>query len=183
MKTIIISQPKSGTFLCANLLTLFGITFNGVFLSETRKQVYDLKNIDNKTPVSSQINLKKSLKQVSKNEVVVSHLMYTSKNIEAVKEFKKIFVYRDREEIQASWDNWAKIIGKRPAKIGYDLQRMLFWKNEKCFCLSFSDMIEINEKKLDELQVYLFGEVKYNSEEAMRKALEMDSLTKARNNE
>ena len=47
------------------------------------------------------------------------------------------------------------------------------------FHIEFKDMIEINVEKIDALQVYLFGSVITDSAEAMRKALNEETLTKS----
>lgn len=50
---------------------------------------------------------------------------------------------------------------------------------EDVFVLPFKKMLYKNKECLDELQVYLFGEVRVDSVAAMTTALEKDSLTKS----
>ena len=41
MKTIIISQPKSGTYLCSNVLKNLGINQTYLHVAENKSQQYD----------------------------------------------------------------------------------------------------------------------------------------------
>lgn len=186
MKCVVMSQPKAGTYLCANLLVEFGMVNSSMHLSEHEYQRYDLSDLDacrNATATfTHRKDLHKTLKMIKDNEFAVGHIRGGHKNISRMKEFKKIFLVRSKEEIFQSAERWRQLSGRdiRPKVLVNLAKEMLPWEDEEdVFVLPFKKMLYKNKECLDELQVYLFGEVRVDSVEAMTAALEKDSLTKS----
>lgn len=186
MKYFIISQPKAGTYLAANLLTEFGITFDGLHFSKRSYQHYNLNNL-----VDSRINRKKytfkkpiaeSILHVKDNCLGVGHLEY-SKDLEIlIADFKKILLIRDLKSTEDSWKAWASITRKgNKSKLLDDGFRRNIEQWRLCqdvFVLDFYDMKNQNITKINELQLHLFGAIIKDSKSAISSALKKESLTK-----
>ena len=88
---------------------------------------------------------------------------------------------RDYEESKASMEVFRQDSGREaftPARERYN--KIGEWRKEgDVFVMEFDDLININIDKLDALQTYLFGVVKYDSRSKMQEALDKDSLTKS----
>ena len=187
MKYFIISQPKSGTYLLANLLVEFGIKHSYMHIREERYEKYDPNNLDesarNPSKYSFNSHLENTLTLIEEGSLAVSHLEHSEKKVELLKDFKKILITRDGKEIRESAKRWKKDYkrGKgMPPK--YDYEAIERWKEEEdVFHLDFGDIININKSKLDELQKHLFprrGNL-YNSESCAKNAMAKDSITKS----
>lgn len=186
MKYFIISQPKAGTYLCANLLQEFGIAFEGLHFTLNKYQRYDLNNLEdcrkNRSKYSIKSPIEESIKLIKNRQVGVGHLNYDNNTENLLKDFKKILLVRDKTSSITSWKKWAKITGKssnselitQGKRVGIEN-----WNNkENVFTLSFYDMINVNLEKINNLQIFLFDKLISNSEIAMKIALKKDSLTK-----
>jgi hypothetical protein len=183
MKAIIISKPKSGTFLLSNLIDLMGMDFKGIFIHDNSRHQYDIADKTNRVALEKVPHpLEKSIEKVEDNEVIVSHLLPTPEARRLLKEFKKIIITRNHDEIKVSYNNWSKALSNRPAK--YDVNKYLpipDWLEEpNSFGLKFNDLIYKNEKVINDLQLFLLGEIKYDSRVVCQTALNMDSVTKMR---
>lgn len=189
MKYFILSQPKAGTYLCANLLQEFDIGFQGLHYTTHKYEKYDLNNLEecrkNRKKFSIKIPIHESIKLINDNEVGVGHLGYNNETEIILKDFKKILLVRDRHSCKESWIKWAKVTGKSSdSELITNGKRTSIenWKNkENVFTLQFNDMIEKNQEKLDGLQMFLFNSIKFNSKACMKHALKKDSLTKDKN--
>jgi len=188
MQTIVISQPKAGTYLCANLLQQLNLHFTGMHvrgnnytqldLEDLNYSRKNLKELKVRTPLSESVNL------ISENSFAVSHLEYSTKSEQILSGFKKILLLRDLKTCKASWDAWARIAGKSKESKNLDPNfRNIIekWKAvEDVFVMDFYDMKSKNIQKINELQMYLFQEVKFDAKKAISTALKTDSLTKVK---
>jgi len=184
MRTFIISQPKAGTYLCANLLVELGLKHTGMHCKGTGKyQAYDLDDPDaiHKGPeyTKEKGNFMQVLDLIPDNAFAVGHLEYTDKHIDALKNFKKVLVTRPFKDFDAALERFQKEMNRKVAINKNKYEKIKKWNDEQdVFMINFYDMIDKNEKKIDELQMHLFGEVRVNSLTAITNALEAKSLTK-----
>lgn len=189
MKVIIISQPKAGTYLTANLLQEFGLTFSGYHVSESCYQKYDLNNLTDsvKNPYKYTIDseLSKSLELIVDNEFAVSHLGYNTENKKKLKNYKKIVVSRNYSDTLESWERFAELrtvphYSKVKTLTETFYNNILQWLDESdTYSITFEDMINKNNFIVDNLQVFLFGNIIVNSQLALEQALSKPSLTKS----
>lgn len=186
MKYFIISQPKAGTYLAANLLKEFGINFEGLHFSLKSYQHYNLKKINesrvNRKKYTHKQHINESIKLISDNSAGVGHLEYSTELEILLQGFKKILLVRDIGSTKESWKHWASITKKSSqSRLIEDTFRknIASWENRKdVFTLNFYDMKNVNLNKIDELQIFLFQEIKVESKKAILNALSKDSLTK-----
>jgi hypothetical protein len=187
MKAIIISQPKSGTYLCANLLKEIGMHFTGLHLSEDYYQKYDLDNLDdsrkNPKKYTKKMSVNKSINLIEDKSFAVSHLCYSKKNTIITKEYKKIILTRDYNEVLSSWNRWALSTNRSQKSIHIEKEtqkNILSWLNEhNVFHITFEELISKNIEKINSLQLFLFNKINADSNVALDNALTSPSLTKS----
>lgn len=178
MRTIIISQPKAGTYLCANLLVEFGLTHLPMHLNKWRYEYYIGKELYRR--VNSPFT--EAVKKVRDNQFVVTHVSAVPEHQEAIQDFKKIIVTRDLQERLESWARWTtepnkKLLSHEKEWNAHNGKR--HWARQKgCFVIDFKDFKEYNIEKIDQMQRYLFGRIHYDSKACLTAAMEKDSLTK-----
>ncbi len=182
MKTLIISMPKSGTYLCSNLLLEFGIRQTLLHLNPGTYQQYTSDiNDTRKNPqkYTHQLKFEKSIELFGDNEFAVTHVSYNKKRAQLLKNTKKILLVRDEKEIVESYQRWNEKTGRpMPALNLGDIKR---WEQEtNIFKLSFNDMINKNVEQIDRLQNYLFNSIKFDSLMCIKNAIELPSMTKMR---
>ena len=184
MRAFIISQPKSGTYLCSNLLVEWGLDQTALHL--TPGGWYYKYDLDDPSSMANFIkylhkegeSFKHNLNLIPENGFAVGHIAYQPIIEQALESFKLIVLTRPRGEVLQSIERF-KDEFNREIQIGDRLRRGIGkWKN-KAFHLTFDDMINKNIEKLDELQIYLFGEIKFDSEKSVENALNKKSITKS----
>jgi hypothetical protein len=107
MKYFIISQPKAGTYLAANILENMGIISSKLHFDPGLVRKFEtLKEFEEYSMTFNQA-LKKKLKD---GEFAVGHMHYNA-NISALKGIKKILITRDRKEIRKSARRYFKETG------------------------------------------------------------------------
>ena len=187
LRCIIISQPKAGTYLCANLLQEMGLCFDGYHISKNKYEKYNLADLAGSRfdlkKYTHKSDLKKSLSLIKNNCIGVSHLQCTSINKDLLKNFKIILLLRDYKDCLDSWEKWSKYrYGKKLSYISFDsFQNISKWENEdNVFTIRFESMVNKHISKIDELQLFLFNQIIYDSSLCIDKALSKDSLTKMR---
>jgi len=183
MRALIISQPKSGTYLCANLLQEFGLKFDGHHLSEHHYQLYNLANkyssLTNKDKFTITEHISKSISKLNDNYIAVSHFNYTKELELLFKDFKKIILTRSKDEISESWNRFKEMRNTK-SNIDTTTLRQQDWLDyPNTFHLTFNDMIDKNINTLDNLQLFLFNNKLHNSHLCIKNALLKDSLTKS----
>jgi len=185
MKIVVISLPKSGTYLMGNILQNMGFENTYKHLSKKGGQEYDPNNIQdgikNPRKYDSNKSLEQNLNEIKNGQYALSHLGYDDQTAVLLKDFVTIYLERDQKEIEESFKRWCEKSG-RPYKPWRKekLEAIKKWKDQSDFQLTFDDMINKNTKKLDRLQLQLFDKVKYDSAEVLTKSLKMDSMTKVR---
>jgi len=184
MKYFIISQPKAGTYFCANLLLTMNLSFKGLHYKENLVNKYDLSDIKNKKPTKKiKEPIPQSLRFIKEKSFGVGHLAANEELAQHLHNYKKILILRPQEEVIQSWERWSKISGRRAYRddVHTTEKRQLIenWKYEdNVFVLNFSDMKNENIEQLDKLQIFLFNKKKYDSLQCIQKAKSMKSLTK-----
>lgn len=189
MKILVISQPKSGTYLCANLLQEFELTFTGLHINTNCYHEYDLSDLKDSVENSEKyrvvMDLPLSLSKIKENSFAVSHLNYNHEHQKLLNEFKKVLVTRNYYQSLESYERF-KELRKVPhySKIvklkEQTYQDMKKWRDvPNTFHITFDDMINKNIKEIDKLQEFLFNKIIYNSETTIVNALNKDSLTKS----
>lgn len=183
MKYFILSQPKAGTYLCSNLLVEFGIEQTDLHFSETEYQHYDLDDLEssrkNPRKYTKTSPLEVSTKLINEVSFGVGHLIPSDKNVRILKDFKKILLVRDIDSAKKSMDRWLKMSGRSGSFNETSYKKILGWETQSdVFKIDFTDLITKKIGVIDQLQLFLFDELKINSETALTNALEKDSMTK-----
>ena len=181
MRAIIISEPKSGTYLCSALLKHLGMYQTFFHLFETSYSAYDkndlLEGRNNPRKYLKAGNIQDVVTSITDNGFAVTHEKRKELMVTAFASFKKVVVTRPLKEKKASHNRW---ITETPrGNSGYQTNHSLWLADPETFHIEFKDMIEINVEKIDALQVYLFGSIITDSAEAMNKALNEETLTKS----
>lgn len=196
MKSFILSQPKSGTYLCANLLEEFKMYNTYMHFSNNGKSwkkfsrdpdhgLLLAKKLD-KAEFTRSMDFKQGLGLIPENSFAVGHISRTDVNYVALRKFKKILIYRPQIEVIQSMERFNNDNPERLTEGG--LRRILrlhenmhTWHGEPgTFTLTFKDMLNINVPVIDKLQHFLFGNIPYDSERCMKRAMEKDSITKSK---
>jgi len=183
MRALIISQPKAGTYLCANLLQEFGLKFKGIHLSEYQQQQYDLSNIYNslinKDEYTATEHISTTVRRISDNHFAVTHLNYTDEFHSLFLPFKKIIITRSKDEILQSWERFRSVRNGK-GEIDITSLNQYHWLDyPNTFHLTFNNMINKEIPIIDNLQQFLFGNILHNSRTCIRTALSTSSLTKS----
>ncbi len=190
---IILSQPKSGTYLCSEIVKNLGIEQSYMHLSESDYTQYQAdKIIEGRTNPSKfrvAMHLEESSRLVKPGHFAVGHLTYTQYTTTCLKDFTKIVLTRDESERKKSWENFFN--GKiRPQRTfggdlghhggrskGLAVSRWLYVPG--VFHLDFDHMIKKHVPAIDALQEYLLGGIKYDSMEVLEKSLAAETITKS----
>jgi len=184
---LVISQPKAGTYLCANILVELGFVFNGLHIGKKTYQRYDLNNLQdsrlNPEKYTRKSKLLHTLNKLKKDEIALSHLPYKNKIRHDIKDFKKIYLYRDYNERLNSWNRWIEKTGRKdifPNSMTKEYSELMNnWTNEpNTFTLSFDDMRNKNFDKINQLQNFFFEKIKFDSKFIIHRSLKNPSLTK-----
>lgn len=182
MKYFIISQPKAGTYLLSNVLIELGIIPTHLHISENKYEDYSNKDIDAvKYPkrYSKKVPIEQSLKLIGDNFFAVGHLSYSNDKEELLKDFKKILITRNTEDIKQSWEQFYKDYGRKNGFKEELLNGIELWKKSNIFHITFEELITKDIEKLNSLQLFLFGKVKMDSINVLDTALKKPSLTKS----
>lgn len=188
MRAFIISHPKSGTYLCSNLLVELGFKQSGLhLLNEKRYYEYDLFNDKAmhhsvfKRYIKNGVSLIDNLALIDEESFAVGHIHYNETICPHFQKFKLLYVSRDNDERMKSYKRMDKEFGRGcPSSLKFHLENKKIspWSNH-AFNLSFEDMINKNTSKIDDLQIYLFDEIKYDSDNIITLALNKPSITKS----
>jgi len=193
MKYVIISQPKSGTYLCVNLLSELKINPSWMHFTSTGFVKFNPRNIHKEKlygpdkAVYSPITRTASL--ITDNYFSQGHIEYNPITEKSLKDFKKILLTRDKQECIESLNRMREQTKRQDlSEAAFPIDNLAKLRNgvagwqgtENTFNLSFNDMININLTKLDKLQQFLFdGDVRHNSKVCMENALKNNSITKS----
>jgi len=188
MKVFIISHPKSGTYLCSNILIELGFKQTGLHLLNGKGYYkYDLfdesamKQNKFKKYRKIGVSLIDNLKLIDEKSFAVGHIHYNKALCSHFQAFKLLYVSRDNNERIESYKRMNKEFGRNcPSSSQFESENKMIspWSNH-AFNLSFEDMINKNTSKIDDLQIYLFNEIKYDSYNVITHALNKPSITKS----
>ena len=188
MKVFVLSQPKAGTYLCANILQELGFKFNQLHFSEKKYERYPDPNgkyrakLQYPHNLQTRMPLEESLELLKDNDVGVGHLGFTQKNEALLSDFKKIVLTRPKGEILESLQRWTEFSRRPPANIEHTLARceaVTKWiERPGIFHMTFDDMRNVNVEKINQLQDFLKIKPKLDSKEVCRKAKSKPSITK-----
>lgn len=183
MKYALLTQNKAGTHLCSELLQELGLERSFIHIASPRTYIhYDKNNIfaarghGYKKFARNSASIPDTLKLVPEESFFHSH-MNPQQAKGAFNPFKKVVLTRDEIGRKESLIRWQQETG-RTAGLRKGLKNWL--KFENSFHLEFKDMIEKNIEKIDALQIFLFGEIRVNSLQALENALNKKTITKSR---
>ena len=189
IKCFIISQPKAGTYLCANILKELGFHFHNNHFSEKHFAIYPPVGspelaVKLQHPHRARVRhvLQQSLPRIKSGQVGVGHLIYKHDTEKRLRKFYKIVLTRDKKDILASMERWTKFSKRPPANLNAVLDtadRILPWiSRQGVFHMTFNDMKNMNLDKIDKLQSFLGIYHTLGSEMLIKRALAMPSITK-----
>ena len=188
-KVIVISQPKAGTYLCANVLQELGLRFDGYHLGEKKYEKYPPPSAphyqaairDPKT-VETRQRLHRSVKLIEPGAFAVSHLLYTIENELLLADYHKICVTRPETEIIDSLKRWEQFSGRKPTNMTPTLARIRSvakWIGRPgVFHLTFNNMKSADATRIDQLQEFLGIQDRVDSSQLCARALQRGSKTK-----
>lgn len=180
MKYVVISQPKAGTYLAANLIESLGIEFSHIHIDPGMYRIFKNNKLNDfdihKAPLSRAINA------LPNNQFAVGHIPLNEGNKNALSKVKKVLIVRDRNGIRKSAERYRDERGVDVSSIinNNNLDQIESWKNEQnVFLIKFEDIINENVEVVNELQKFLFGNVIRDSSAMISNAKNKESLTKS----
>ena len=204
-RVFIISQPKAGTYLMANILMELGYstgnidTFEGIkHISRGKVETYPLPGCEGfeearKFPERYRLyqGFARSVGTILKGEFAVGHVTpMEGVCYLKIRNFRKIFLERSPHDIEQSLLRWDSYSGRSPSnkkRVLRQAELILEWKRRPeyhgtggLFALTFDDMKNYNVEKIDQLQKYLGIVDLYDSKSVLQKALSKDSVTKVK---
>ena len=186
MRYIILSQPKSGTYLCSNILRNMGIHQPWMHIDRSGYTHTDPNKIGmdecrkNPGKYKTRMSIAECLELIKEDEFAVGHLAHDARLETLLTDFKKIVLHRDSTEAAVSYNRMLVEYRKKPGNKKTVPNNVSGWmKRPDCFVMNFDSMINQDTTKIDELQTYLFNEIKFDSAEVLTKSLEEDSPTKS----
>lgn len=188
MKYIIVSQKKSGSYLAGNLLKEFGIKTDGYHFKIDGYEKYDLNDLDTSRKNPDKFNVKepieKAIKLLKDETFGICHFKPEKFYVDLLKGFKKIILTRDYKERVNSHNLFQQETGRHRGAWDItdqdDERHHKSWlKSEDTFHVTYNDMIKKNVSLINELQNFLFDEIKYDSLIAITQAISKPSITKS----
>lgn len=179
MRAVIISMPKAGTYLAANLLQCLGMNFSHIHIDPGMHRIFHDNNLKKFDKFSG--NVGEAVSKLKENQFAVGHIPFNVENQRHLNDFKKVLIIRDKKDIAESAKRYRQEKGPDVSSIINDanLNAIKKWSDNGAFVIDFKDIITGNLEKIDRLQNYLFGSVTKNSNKAIADAKNMDSLTKS----
>ncbi len=201
-KVFVVSQPKAGTYLMANILMELGYdtghidTYHGIkHISRGKVEIYPLPGCEgfeearkNTDKYRLMMGMSGSIRTMNKGEFAVGHVLpQVGRAPYILRNHKKILLTRKSKHIEESLHRWDSFSGRSPSNKKDVLElakRMLLWNNNEyhhaggLFALTFDDMKNFNTEKIDQLQKFLGIVDLYDSNSLLEKALTKDSITK-----
>ena len=191
MKIFVISQPKAGTYLCANILNELGFVFCGMHMGERKFEVYPdpsskhyaraMKNPAYPINFEYRVPLKKSIRSVLPGQYAVGHLVYNKENQSILKKIKKIVLTRPIDEILVSVQKWDKHTQRKVSNLETMKDRCAkiepWMQDPEVFHMTF-DQMKIDAGRINQLQKFLGIKKKHDSAEVIKQALSKPSMTK-----
>jgi len=185
---IIISQPKSGTYLCSEIIKNLGYVQSYIHLSPDDYTQYDPDRLLDGRHNPDEFKIKQPLdvssKLIKEGHFAVGHLPRSVHTESCFENFHRIVLTRNEVERQESWRNFynGEIRPLQSFRGGKHkgLQVADWLHSNNIFHLDFSDMINKNTTAIDNLQIHILGEVRFDSAEVLNKSLQAETLTKSK---
>ena len=178
---MIISEPKSGTYLCSALLKNLGLyqTYWHLFLVWYTAYEGDkiLEGRNHPSKFNRDGKIEDMVAKIPDNGFAVTHLKRSDRLVKAFEGMKKVVVTRPFHEKEESNDLWRKETNR--VHSSFEISHEAWLEDPETFHIEFSDMINVNVEKIDGLQVYLFGSIIKDSSEVMNLALSEETITKS----
>jgi Sulfotransferase domain len=119
-RVVVVSIPKSGTYLVAELLKTLGYRWTGMHLAETAYTDYSGSQLqearENPGRFARSEPLSVSLTRIHAGEFAVGHLPFKREVVEAVRPFKRLFVTRDLRSALISYMRFMQTTGRLGAR-------------------------------------------------------------------
>ena len=192
-KIFVISQPKAGTYLCANILNELGFVFCGMHMGEKKFEVYPapsskkyaraMKKLIFARPINFEhrVPLTKSIRKILPGQYAVGHLVYNKENQSILKKIKKIMLTRPIDEILVSVQKWDKHTQRKVSNLETMKDRCAkiepWMQDPEVFHMTF-DQMKIDAGRINQLQKFLGIKKKHDSAEVIKQALSKPSMTK-----
>lgn len=180
MRAVVISMPKAGTYLAANLLQSLGMDFSHIHIDPGMYRIFKNNNLKDFDRFKG--NVGDAVSNLKENQFAVGHIPFTKQNQDFLLSFKKVLMVRDKKEIFNSAKRYKTEKGLDVFSIinNQNLKAISRWSGcDDVFTINFSDIINNDVDKINDLQKYLFNKIKTDSFFAADKAKSMDSLTKS----
>ena len=196
---LVVSQPKAGTYLLANVLMELGFDPgpDGIMHIGTGKiETYPLPGKNGYNDARKNPSLVRqeqwwgdTLKKLSTkpNRFAVGHLPFRL-NKRYFDNINVILLTRPIDQIKQSLQRWDQISGRTPANHGKVItlakdilnwkHTKKFWMQDNFFKLAFSDMKDYNIGRIDQLQKFVGMDPIQDSGIVLSNALRKPSLTK-----
>ena len=189
MRVMIISQPKAGTYLCANILKELGLKFTGIHIGEHKYERYPEPNhprykevLKNPKLAETKCPMEESVKLVRDGHFGVGHFLYNEEAESILQPFLKILLTRPDVEIFESILRWNEYSGRKRINRYKTLGRLRSiegWLDRPdVFHMTFADMKNINESKLEEMLTFLKIEKQFDLMSVCKIAMAKPSKTK-----
>ena len=179
-KVMILSSPKSGTYLCSEVVKNFGFNQTYLHISPEDYTAYDSTDIQegryNPDRYKVVGTMEESLKLVTPGNFAVGHLR--AKYSDYLTDFKKIVLTRNKEDRRDSWNRFFN--GKiRKLQPFVDIPMTSWIGFPNTFHIDFNSLLNKDTDVLDKMQIFLFNDILYNSLEVIEKSLISDTITKS----
>jgi len=190
----VLSQPKAGTYLMANILLELGYTGgpDGIMhISNGKYETYPYPGTPgfyrartDPNSVRTEMHWYKSLDLIKKpNHFAVGHISW-AKSPHRFADFDVILLTRPLKKIKESLDRWDEFSGRGASdhdKVLELAEQVGNWRSRKdmmpIFEITYDDMRNCNVERIDELQEFL-KTPKKDSKTVVENALARDSVTK-----
>jgi hypothetical protein len=186
MRYFIISQPKAGTYLAANLLRNLSLIPTNIHFTQNDYYLYDPNDLGEGRSNPNKYRIKGSFENsvnlIADDEFGVGHIHYNKKNSRILEPLKKIVIVRSLDGIIESYGRWIRSTGRKENLKGIinTANKVGEWIDQPdTFVLRFEQMVNKDLKVIDQLQRFLFNHIFVPSHEVMTMALMQDSLTKS----
>lgn len=184
---IILSQPKSGTYLASEILAQMGLHQTYMHLSPDVYSQYDPENIldgrHNPDKYMVRKPLMESTKLVEPNSFCVGHLDCNTLTKNCLDNFFKIVLTRNENERKESWERFYNGTIRKQTNFEQGRRKgnnVFKWTSDPdTFVIDFQDMIGKHTRVFDRLQHALFGKIKFDSNMILEKSLQAETLTKS----
>jgi hypothetical protein len=119
-RVIVVSIPKSGTYLVAEVLKALGFGWTGMHLAESAYTDYRGSNLDDARRDPGRFlrsdPLNKSLERIGAGEFAVGHLPFKPDVVEAIGPFKRLYATRDLRTALISYMRFMQSTGRLGAR-------------------------------------------------------------------